>query len=281
MRAMSAADRPRDRLDDAQLGLAVEENLYDLFRAVATLPGGELVEGTACSVHHAFPTNPMFKGIWGFGAESTGTEAMLREALDWQRRRDAPFVFAWASSTSAPPDLDAAVAALGFEPWEQNAPCQVAELASLDWGALDRVPDGFTIERVADDAALEAFGRTFGEALGVPAWAGQAWVDATRAMGIGRTPWVPYVGWLDGAPVATNMLFCGAGVASVFGVGTIERARGRGIGAAITLAGLGEGLENGYRYGVLFATDLGAPVYRRIGFRDVGIGISRWLWRAS
>jgi hypothetical protein len=37
----------------------------------------------------------------------------------------------------------------------------------------------------------------------------------------------------------------------------------------------------GYRYGVLFATDLGAPVYRRIGFKDVGVGISRYLWRAS
>ncbi len=32
---------------------------------------------------------------------------------------------------------------------------------------------------------------------------------------------------------------------------------------------------------VLFATEQGAPVYRRIGFRDLGVGISRWLWRAE
>jgi hypothetical protein len=172
------------------------------------------------------------------------------------------------------------VASLGLEPWEQDAPCQVAELGDLDWDALERVPDGLVIERVADDAGLEDFGRTFGEALGVPDWAGQAWVDATRALGIGRTPWVPYLARLDGVPVATNMLFCGAGVASVFGVGTLAAVRRRGVGAAITLAPLRESMERGYRYAVLFATDLGAPVYRRIGFRDVGVGISRWLWRA-
>jgi hypothetical protein len=30
----------------------------------------------------------------------------------------------------------------------------------------------------------------------------------------------------------------------------------------------------------LFGTELGVPVYRRIGFRDVGATISRYLWRA-
>jgi GNAT superfamily N-acetyltransferase len=190
-------------------------------------------------------------------------------------------VFAWASSSSAPHDLDAAAAQLGFEPWEQDAPCMVAELADLEWDALDRAPAGLVIEPVADDEALVAFGAAFSEGLGVPSWAGQAWVDATRSAGIGRTPWVPFLATLEGEPVATNMLFCGAGVASVFGVATVERHRGRGIGAAVTLAGLRAGLDAGYRYGVLFATDMGAPVYRRIGFRDAGVGISRWLWRAE
>jgi hypothetical protein len=31
---------------------------------------------------------------------------------------------------------------------------------------------------------------------------------------------------------------------------------------------------------VLFATELGIPVYQRLGFREVGT-ISRYLWRAS
>ena len=77
------------------------------------------------------------------------------------------------------------------------------------------------------------------------------------------------------------MLFNGAGVAAVFGVATAPEARGKGIGAAITLIAYQEAKQMGYRHGVLFATDLGAPVYRRIGFRDVGATISRYLWRVQ
>jgi hypothetical protein len=31
---------------------------------------------------------------------------------------------------------------------------------------------------------------------------------------------------------------------------------------------------------VLFSSDLGLPVYRRIGFAETVSGISRYLWRA-
>jgi GNAT superfamily N-acetyltransferase len=186
----------------------------------------------------------------------------------------------WAGPATEPAALGDALAHSGLEAWEQGAPGQAAELDALDWDALDRVPEGFVVEAVHDDDGVRTFGATFVEAFGMPDWAGSAWVDATRAVGVDEAPWRQYVGRLDGRPVATNMLFCGAGVATVFGVGTVPELRGRGLGAAITLAPLLEARERGYRYAVLFATDLGAPVYRRIGFRDVDVGISRWLWRS-
>jgi ribosomal protein S18 acetylase RimI-like enzyme len=65
----------------------------------------------------------------------------------------------------------------------------------------------------------------------------------------------------------------------VFGLGVVPGARGQGLGASITLAGFAEARDRGYRHGVLFATDEGVPVYRRLGFEDCGVGISRWLWR--
>src|SRR6185436_3332788 len=44
----------------AELGRAVEGNLFALFRAMTALPGGELADGHV-SRHFTFPTNPMFK----------------------------------------------------------------------------------------------------------------------------------------------------------------------------------------------------------------------------
>jgi GNAT superfamily N-acetyltransferase len=70
------------------------------------------------------------------------------------------------------------------------------------------------------------------------------------------------------------------GVASVFGVATAPEVRGRGLGAAITLIAYDEARQMGYQHGVLFGTELGVPVYGRIGFREVSTTISRYLWRA-
>jgi hypothetical protein len=49
--------------------------------------------------------------------------------------------------------------------------------------------------------------------------------------------------------------------------------------ASDRLLGYRDALEQGYHYGVLFATEDGLPVYRRIGFKDTGARISRYLWR--
>jgi GNAT superfamily N-acetyltransferase len=90
-----------------------------------------------------------------------------------------------------------------------------------------------------------------------------------------------FVGRLDGRTVATNMLFCGGGVASVYAVATVEDARGKGIGGAITLAPLLEARSQGYRHAVLFSTEMGVRPYERIGFRTTQARINRYLWRAG
>jgi GNAT superfamily N-acetyltransferase len=263
-----------------ELAAAVERNLFALFRAMATLPGGEVEETPHLSRHHAAPFNPMFKGVWAWQLAPDQVETAIDESLAWFQARQAPFVFWWTSERSAPADLNERLVGRGFSPWDVNAPGMAARLDALDYGALERTPPGFTIERVTDAVGLERFKQAFIAGLEVPEWAGQAWVDATLALGIGRTPWTMYVGLLNGEPVASNMLFNGAGVASVYGVATVPAARRQGIGAAITLIAYQEAQALGYQHGVLFGTELGVPVYRRIGFHEVDLRINRYLWRA-
>jgi hypothetical protein len=108
------------------------------------------------------------------------------------------------------------------------------------------------------------FKKVFVETYEIPEWAGQAWVDATFKIGIGKTPWRIFVGYLYDQPVATNMLFNGGGVASVYAVATVSPARGKGIGAAITLKPLLDAHDEGYIYAVLFSTEMGKSVYSRL-----------------
>jgi ribosomal protein S18 acetylase RimI-like enzyme len=132
---------------------------------------------------------------------------------------------------------------------------------------------------VRDEAALADFKRVLMEGYGLPEFAANAWVEASRAFGLDTMPWQMYVAYLDGQPVATNLIYCGGGVAGVFAIATVEWARGRGIGSAITLKPLLDARDRGYRYAVLFSSEMGVPVYKRIGFRDAGVRINRYLWR--
>ena len=59
-------------------------------------------------------------------------------------------------------------------------------------------------------------------------------------------------------------------VLGVFNVATVPGARGRGVGRAVTLAALRDGAAAGCRMAVLQASEMGHPVYERLGFRDFG-----------
>jgi ribosomal protein S18 acetylase RimI-like enzyme len=280
---------------DAELGAAVETNLFALFRAMAeTLPGGEIVEGRELSYHYTFPTNPMFAGVWGTRLAADEVEEAITATLAWFQARRAPYVFWWIGPGTAPANLGSHLEARGLFSMEAQmqelapgirqtaagAPGMAVDLHQVNESVLDATPADFTIEEVADKDALYDFKQVFVTSYEIPEWAGQAWVDATLSIGIGRTPWRMYVGRLAGEPVATNMLFTGAGVASVYAVGTVPAARGLGIGAAITLLPLLAARQVGYRYAVLFSTEMAVSVYRRIGFHLLETRINRYLWRA-
>ena len=272
---------------------AVDENLFDLFRAMHAALGGELEETDRLCRHLTFPTNPMFKGVWRTHLSADEADEAIDETIEWFKERNAPYFFWWTGFGTEPSDLGQRLAARGLISMEEQqhqlasgivstasgSPCMVADLQRMNEAALTTVPSSFVIEEVRDETMLYDFKRVFVETYGIPEWAGQAWADATRHAGIGRSPWQMYVGYLNGAAVATNMLFNGGGVASVYAVATLPAAQRQGIGGAITLKPLLAAREMGYRYAVLFATEMGVPVYERLGFRQTGARIDRYLWR--
>jgi GNAT superfamily N-acetyltransferase len=59
------------------------------------------------------------------------------------------------------------------------------------------------------------------------------------------------------------------GVAGIYIATCAERRRRQGIGSAMTAAALSPGRERGLRFGTLQASEMGKPVYERMGFTTV------------
>lgn len=276
-----------------ELAAAVEGNLEALFRAMVTALDGEIEETDRLGRHLASPTNPMFKGVWRTRLTPEEAGAAIDETIAWFAMRQAPFFFWWTGAETTPFDIGERLVARGLIDMAEmstqmapgmyssqiGAPGMVADLAHLDDSLLQRPPKGFTIEEVQDEAALDAFCRVLVAGFGMPEQMAQGWAQASQGAGIGDTPWQLYLGRLDGEPVATNMGFNGAGVASFYGLAVVPAARRKGIGAAITVAPLLAARNAGYRHAVLFSTDEAVPLYEHLGFRDCGVRINRYLWR--
>ena len=207
-------------------------------------------------------------------ADLTREEADGEIEASLQRMRSHGVPGSWHVGPSMrPPDLGGRLIAHGFEYVGDDIGMSV-DLSELPERVP--VPENLVIERVHDEAGLaawvEALGSGFGEGPVEAEWVGEMY----RRLGF-EEPWRHYLGILAGEPVATATSFFGAGVAGIYFVCTVERARRRGIGAAVTLAALREARKMGYGVGVLGSSEMGYPVYRGLGFEEYcRIGLYEW-----
>lgn len=78
-----------------------------------------------------------------------------------------------------------------------------------------------------------------------------------------------FIALLDGEPAAIAMTLVSHGIAGIYWVGSTKRARGLGLGTAVTAAAIEAGLEMGPEIASLQASPMGESLYRRMGFETL------------
>lgn len=131
------------------------------------------------------------------------------------------------------------------------------------------VSQDLRVERVEDEQSLEAFSVSMAAGFGAPDPRASARTLPEGLLGDDRVTMLLGYAGSHPEPVATSVSVVAAGIAGVYAVTVHLSYRRRGWGEAITWAAVEAGRREGISLAALQATELGLPVYERMGFRRI------------
>ena len=244
---------------------AIEANLFEMVSILRQWRQAELHDDPDMLWSITDIPFPLFNSILRAKFTPDKVETAIEAAIIPYRSRKVPV--RWCTGpTTRPAELGTYLKAHGFvHDGESLGMAMDLDLLSEDLPT----PPGLVIERVSDIDSLRQWCHTFVYGFGMPDFVNDAFFSLFSDLGFdSQLPLRNYIGWLNGEPVAVSALFLGAGVVGIYNVATIPDARRKGIGSAMTLVPLHEARAMGYRIGILHSSDMGAGVYRKLGFHE-------------
>lgn len=125
---------------------------------------------------------------------------------------------------------------------------------------------GVEIRRVDDAAGVEDHIRAAAGGFELPEEMLRSIVTVDLAV---RPDAALYVGYVDGEPMVAGLGLQTGTTIGVYNIATVPPARGRGFGAAMTARVVFDGAADGCDVAVLQASEMGFPIYQRMGFATV------------
>lgn len=268
-----------DDFSPATLERAVKSNLFDFFRFLGRAPQTAFRDEDGVARWRSPVPYSWFNGaLAARPARSDDARLVAETVADFVEHGTREFTW-WLSPDASldaqdPPGASWSeiLQARGFRHTE-GPPGMALDLNTLRETARPEL----RIVPVTDAALLREWTMTFIAGYEVPPDWGPPLFDLLGGIGL-DLPVRHYLGYLNDKPVATSSLFLSAGVAGILFVSTLREARGQGLGAALTLAPLLEARRMGCRIGVLQSSELGFPVYRRMGFEQV-CQVEHFYWK--
>jgi GNAT superfamily N-acetyltransferase len=132
------------------------------------------------------------------------------------------------------------------------------------------LPPGLTIRRARRPEELGLFWVTLAKGFGIPAGALRSFLRTSALKSLVEDPraaW--FVGFADGKAAATSLRVAAGTGSYVAMVSTVAAHRRKGFGEALTWRAVLSGKEAGCRVGFLRASEMGQPLYLRMGFARV------------
>ncbi|MBV8949613.1 MAG: hypothetical protein JOZ99_01965 [Actinobacteria bacterium] len=254
-------------MEREELLRAGDLNVVEVLRHFArSQPQGVVHEEAGVTMFAGSPLwpGPFDNGMFVVEARTTPADALTR-AREFFGALGRTFCV-WTGD-HLDPELERAVRDAGFLSLGDGTPQMVLRDRLADAIA----PEGVTLRAVDDDRTrrdyIAVLQQSFTPSQGTPAEVLEnAFPDVDSLHGPHLRAVVAYAGE---APVAGAFVLVSHGIAGVQYVGTVEGARGRGFGELVTRWVGNVGFDLGGRIAALQASEMGEPVYRRMGYETV------------
>jgi len=158
-------------------------------------------------------------------------------------------------------DLVVAAEAAGFQ-----VVYEMPEMTLAAKPAPPELPPGTELRRLIKVEQATDFWRVAiasYETIGFPP---EVFAGYTNDAGLLAENVVAFLVLLDGEPVGIAMTMVSHGVAGIYWVGSLEQARGKGLGRAVTVAATNAGFDLGADVASLQASSMGKPIYEAMGY---------------
>ena len=252
----------------------VDRHLSDVFALVMSrVPSAAWEDRDGLRTAFTGLPHPLGNVAWNANLGPEVVESRIDGVIHSLKQRQVPG--AWiVGPTSQPSDLGDRLLSRGFI-LADRMPGMILDLNTLQ---APPVPAGVEILEVRDLETLDRWTHVLSEGYDIPLEIATCFSNLPEGDRFtSRAPLRVYLALHQGRPVACSMLYSGSDLAGVYCVATVPDARRKGIGAAVTAAPLLDARDQGLSTGLLHATPLGEPVYRRLGFQEV-CTISLYAW---
>jgi GNAT superfamily N-acetyltransferase len=239
--------------------LAAERSFMDAWRLMAAHAPGGAIDDADDLLFTALPI-PMSFFNSAFVKPPTDARTCIDRAIAFFGERALPFSLRCREDDRAS-DVASACKAAGLDAGG-SSPLMVAAISDVE----TRVEgDIRAVDASTWDAHVETIATGFGMATDVV----RTLLSPTL---LDSGLYTGFIAYADGQPASTSALIVSDEIAGVYNVATPEPFRGRGLGAATTRAAIAEGERRGCVLTTLQASDMGYPIYERMGYRTV----TRW-----
>lgn len=188
------------------------------------------------------------------------TEKRIKEIIELIKLGAAPTRWT-VGPTSSPDDLPDILAACGFEKTQRRSAMAI-NLTNLQKNY--KMHSNLEIKAVNNLKLLKVWFDVVTKAMF------HRDMNINTFLSILNEPNVKYyLAYFNGKPAGTSILFLSSGVAGMYCVSTLPGYRNKGIGKAVTMAGLMEAKKTGYSVGLLHASEMGEIIYKKMGFIEV------------